>query len=139
MTGFIDIVFDGPPSHESGRFVEVEDADGKSISIGEWVTRPGDPDGWAALRITTDAADAYALGASIERDGQDEEDDMRAHPFLNIDAMCANPEYDPRNPSAVALMVEAGFRDLVAAVGDAAHRNDDAIHAHAMELGRQRA
>ena len=34
---YIDIVFDGPPSHESGRFVEVEDASGASIRIGEWV------------------------------------------------------------------------------------------------------
>ena len=31
----IDIIFDGPPSHESGRFVEVE-RDGKSINYGEW-------------------------------------------------------------------------------------------------------
>ena len=27
-TGHIDIVFDGPPSHQSGRFVEVEDDKG---------------------------------------------------------------------------------------------------------------
>lgn len=33
----IKIVFDGPPSHESGRFVEVENAEGKSINVGEWV------------------------------------------------------------------------------------------------------
>ena len=45
---YIDIVFDGPPSHESGRFIEVEDAESKSISIGEWVHRP---DGYWALRI----------------------------------------------------------------------------------------
>lgn len=32
--GTIDVVFDGPPSHESGRFVEVEDAAGRSISVG---------------------------------------------------------------------------------------------------------
>lgn len=44
----IDIVFDGPPSHESGRFVEVEDSEGKSIRFGEWVHRP---DGYWALRI----------------------------------------------------------------------------------------
>ncbi|KKM05693.1 hypothetical protein LCGC14_1751510 [marine sediment metagenome] len=31
----IEIVFDGPPSHESGRFVEVEQG-GKSIKFGEW-------------------------------------------------------------------------------------------------------
>lgn len=29
------IVFDGPPSHESGRFVEVE-LNGASVSFGEW-------------------------------------------------------------------------------------------------------
>lgn len=45
---YIDIVFDGPPSHESGRFVEVEDASGKGVSIGEWIHRP---DKYWALRI----------------------------------------------------------------------------------------
>jgi hypothetical protein len=48
MSDFIDIVFDGPPSHESGRFVEVENSAGKSINFGEWVKRP---DGYWALRI----------------------------------------------------------------------------------------
>jgi len=45
---FVDIVFDGPPSHESRRFVEVEDAIGRSIKFGEWVERT---DGMWALRI----------------------------------------------------------------------------------------
>jgi hypothetical protein len=36
---YVDIVFDGPPSHESGRFVEVEDATGASIKLGEWVEK----------------------------------------------------------------------------------------------------
>lgn len=49
MTQPINIVFDGPPSHESGRFVEVETDDGKSINVGEWIKRP---DGLWALRIT---------------------------------------------------------------------------------------
>jgi hypothetical protein len=43
----IDIVFDGPPSHESGRFVEVE-AIGKSIRFGQWVQRD---DGYHVLRF----------------------------------------------------------------------------------------
>lgn len=43
----IDIVFDGPPGAESGRFVEVE-CDGAGIAIGEWVSRPG---GYWALRL----------------------------------------------------------------------------------------
>jgi colicin import membrane protein len=45
---WIDIVFDGPPGHESGRFVEVKNAVGASISVGEWLQRP---DGFWALRI----------------------------------------------------------------------------------------
>ena len=36
---FIDVVFDGPPDHDAGRFVEVENADGKSINVGEWIDR----------------------------------------------------------------------------------------------------
>mgnify|MGYP001585273625 CR=1 FL=1 len=45
---YIDIVFDGPPAHESGRFVEVENKDGKSVSVGHWIERDG---GYWALRI----------------------------------------------------------------------------------------
>lgn len=45
---YIDILFDGPPSHESGRFVEVNNMMGASISIGEWIERE---DGLWALRI----------------------------------------------------------------------------------------
>lgn len=50
---FIDIVFDGPPGHESGRFVEVEDEGGKSINAGEWIKRA---DGFWVLRIPQPAA-----------------------------------------------------------------------------------
>ena len=35
----IHIVFDGPPSHESGRFVEVELDSGHSVCRGEWIER----------------------------------------------------------------------------------------------------
>lgn len=45
---YIDVVFDGPPGHESGRFVEVEDSAGRSIRVGEWVERP---DGYWAFRL----------------------------------------------------------------------------------------
>ncbi len=44
----IHIIFDGPPSHESGRFVEVETPDGKGLRFGEWVERD---DGYWALVI----------------------------------------------------------------------------------------
>ena len=39
MSEEIRIIFDGPPSHKSGRFVEVENTDGESINVGEWHDR----------------------------------------------------------------------------------------------------
>jgi hypothetical protein len=44
----IDVVFDGPPSPELPRFVEVEDEHGRSIRFGEWVQRQ---DGYWVLRF----------------------------------------------------------------------------------------
>lgn len=44
----IDIVFDGPPGPVAGRFVEVEDENGRSISVGKWVQRE---DGYWVLRF----------------------------------------------------------------------------------------
>jgi hypothetical protein len=55
-TKHIDIVFDGPPSHVAGRFVEVEDASGRSIHFGVWLRRD---DGYWVLRIK--AADCDKL------------------------------------------------------------------------------
>jgi len=49
LTGtYIDIVFDGPPDHESGRFVEVENHEGEGMNFGDWVERE---DGLWALRF----------------------------------------------------------------------------------------
>ena len=45
---YIDIVFDGPPGPEAGRFVEVENELGASVDVGEWMDRG---DGLWALRI----------------------------------------------------------------------------------------
>lgn len=49
----INIIFDGPPDHEGPRFVEIEDADGQSIRIGDWAPdeRP-EHEGLWRLRIT---------------------------------------------------------------------------------------
>jgi hypothetical protein len=44
----IRIVFDGPNGPEAGRFVEVEDANGRSIDVGTWHERA---DGNWELRI----------------------------------------------------------------------------------------
>jgi len=60
MADHIDIVFTGPPGPEPGTcgFIEVERADGHSVSAGTWLQRP---DGHWVLRIT--AADfARATG-----------------------------------------------------------------------------
>jgi hypothetical protein len=51
----VDVVFDGPPGPEAGRFVEVENDQGRSIRLGEWVERP---DGYWALRIPATALEA---------------------------------------------------------------------------------
>lgn len=53
----INILLDGPPGHESGRFVEVETDDGRSVHVGEWVARG---DGYWALRITPEDLAAVA-------------------------------------------------------------------------------
>ncbi len=45
---FIYIVFDGPPSHQSGHIVEVEDDQGRSFNAGQWIDRGN---GLWALRI----------------------------------------------------------------------------------------
>ena len=46
----IQIRFDGPPEHIAGRFIEVEDESGRSISVGEWTQDGSD---WL-LKIDTD-------------------------------------------------------------------------------------
>ena len=45
----VNVVFDGPPPHEPGRFVEFGTDEGRSVKVGEWRQRP---DGWSVLRIT---------------------------------------------------------------------------------------
>jgi hypothetical protein len=57
----VDIVFDGPPSHEGGRFVEVEDSEGKTVRCGEWIDRG---DGYWALRVWARVASAVPVSES---------------------------------------------------------------------------
>lgn len=44
----IRIIFDGPPGPRAGRFVEIHDADDRSVSVGAWHERE---DGFWELRI----------------------------------------------------------------------------------------
>lgn len=55
--GYIDFVFDGPPGPQSGRLIEVEDSQGRSIQAGEWIQRP---DGYWVLRIVTALSESNA-------------------------------------------------------------------------------
>lgn len=59
---FIDVVFDGPPSHESGRFVEVENEKGESVRCGQWIQENGT--GLWRLRIS--ALDIAAINKRME-------------------------------------------------------------------------
>lgn len=56
---YIDIVFDGPPGNESGRFIEIENSTGASITLGTWLQR-GD---YFVLRITPEAFERAIRGA----------------------------------------------------------------------------
>lgn len=70
MSDHIDIVFDGPPGPEAGRFVEVENEKGHSISLGEWVHRP---DGYWALRFySLDQAEQLAAEKIAEEEAREE-------------------------------------------------------------------
>lgn len=125
MSSFIDIVFDGPPSHESGRFIEVEDADGKSISIGEWVTRPGDPKGWTALRLRDPRTPSTGhLDDARERLANGNPNWTGPHPDFSL--------------HTIATVLDAGFRDLLRKLDEHTERMEHQIEAHASELGRQR-
>ena len=57
MSRHIDIVFDGPPNNPAPRFVEVENVNGESIRLGEWLKRG---DGYWVLRIPYPPTDAIA-------------------------------------------------------------------------------
>jgi len=59
----IRIVFDGPPGPEGSRFIEVEDASGKSIAVGQWVENGKV---WE-LRITKEQ---FLRGLEVEADNE---------------------------------------------------------------------
>ena len=65
---FIRIVFDGPPSHESGRFIEVETEHGNSISFGEWIEGE---DGFWYLQFPNPANEHAKLRMEIASDNDE--------------------------------------------------------------------
>jgi hypothetical protein len=56
-TEAIDLIFDGPPGPEAGRFVEAEDGDGYSVRVGEWAEANGPDKGYWRLRIPVPTKD----------------------------------------------------------------------------------
>jgi hypothetical protein len=54
----LNIIFDGPPAAQSGRFIEVEDDEGRSINAGEWIDRG---DGTWVLRLATPETTATTI------------------------------------------------------------------------------
>ena len=60
----INIIFNGPPGPMPIRFIEIEDADGNSINVGEWARREDD---YWSLRIPHPSVKITKLEAEIER------------------------------------------------------------------------
>ena len=64
---YIDIVFDGPPSPEGARFVEVEDSRGRSINFGEWCSGRMDIGRFAFLRTHGSRGSKVMLEDELQR------------------------------------------------------------------------
>lgn len=136
---YIDVVFDGPPGHEAGRFVEVENEKGCSVSAGEWRQRP---DGYWALRIVTpdvpkndDSARAIVEGSCV----------VIRVPIANIGAAlegawasgCQDGRYRLTNPEvfADALVHELNKEDEIGTT--AVHKMLDAGMYGAIDQGAE--
>lgn len=65
--GYVDIVFDGPPGPEAGRFVEAESPAGRSVRAGEWI-EPGVGDEYWRLRMPV-VLDPEATELLADEDG----------------------------------------------------------------------
>lgn len=76
MSGYVDVVFGGPPGPVSGRFVEAEDENRRSIKLGEWLQRD---DGYWVLRIPTPTPGAQRVvderRRQVDEEGFDAEHD----------------------------------------------------------------
>ncbi len=85
---YIDIVFDGPPAAESGRFVEVENEMGASINGGEWLSPedfPSHGEFWR-LRIGVNRSmnNIQAEMHQIAKDSGFWDDDARKTPLEEV-------------------------------------------------------
>lgn len=100
---YLDVVFDGPPSHESGRFVEVEAPDGRSVCAGEWIDRG---DGMWALRIGIGYSKQQVLHEAIAAITHDREErqPLRAWDGMKrAEQVLADMLSDPNSATEAAL------------------------------------
>lgn len=138
---YINVIFDGPPSNKSGRFVETETDDGKGIAIGEWIERP---DGLWALRIPLGGdvvarlIIAYSSGyeeghhdtveGTFQGNGRPEEHDEAAQEWLNEATADGTLERDctvvPTIPEALDA-AEAELKPTAQVVADAVKKVAD--------------
>lgn len=125
----VDIVFDGPPGPEGGRFVEVEDASGKSIRFGEWVHRE---DGYWVLRLSPPplppdvAGLVRRLRAPIGHYGQNSEDGGETYDQTRLEAANAVESLRAKLEAAERERDELKHDNaqLIAAAGEEAARAD---------------
>lgn len=89
---YIDIVFDGPPANESGRFIEVETPKGASIKVGEWLQQ--DNGNWTLripfnitpLAISDRISQVQSELFAIREDLRDTLDDAKDARFIRLAA-----------------------------------------------------
>lgn len=76
MENAIVIRFDGPPSQQGGRFIEVENLEGASIKVGEWRQ---DGDDWLLVieRSQQEAAPEFNLESEYVSEPKGEEMNMQ--------------------------------------------------------------
>lgn len=67
--GIVYVVFDGPPSHDAPRFIEVETMDGASVRVGNWVRMTGDREGEWALQLSLHPTEAEYENALAYAEG----------------------------------------------------------------------
>jgi hypothetical protein len=120
---YVDIVFDGPPSHESGRFVEVEDATGASIRLGEWIDRGN---GLWALRIPDPRVSPPAGGRELRAAVVVGAANLRALRSALDAAPSAPPVSEEVRLDAFVAPVVAGVRDAIRAQGQREEDDRDA-------------
>ena len=82
----LNFIFDGPPGPEAGRFVEVENDEGRSVNVGEWTQRE---EYWALV-----VPDRFDEGYQI---GRDEALEDAANALVDLE------HYAPTESTKIAL------------------------------------